>query len=215
MDQLLEKLGWKKLGITIIIFTFLFLVFIIISMARGVGNAPAPRSAVPTQGANANSGGGGNPNQPQSLPSFVTPTTSVAGWQTFSSPSISITFPPNWVSQLSNIPGGGSSFIIKSNDPVFPPDTNIEVQIFSNKDTSMDKLTPVFQSLGYSQKDTKVNNVPARVFQGTLGASVPLQEKVIIFDKNAKVYKIQLGYRNNARNFQLEDILDKVVGSVN
>lgn len=116
--------------------------------------------------------------------------------------------------QTGTIDGGGEAVIIKPDIVVKPI---IEIQITSANETPIDRVHAIFSAYGLQKQDVLMgegNAISATLYTGAI--SLPngdLQEEVVVFEKNGKVYKIQMSYTSDAASKEASQAFQAVIST--
>ena len=150
--------------------------------------------------------------QPSSMPLQPIEKTSFTGKPlTYKNSYYSISYPDSYSHEEGQIPGGGTSLILKpqTQDSL---NTVIEIQTYDALVASQSAVENVFSALGYQRNQTTVFNIPAVVYKGLISnGEASLRETAVIFTYQNRVYKLQLTYVSNNENSDAEQVLQRIV----
>lgn len=196
MEDLISKLGWKKIAGILMILSLATLAFIVFSFVDPSGpQTSAPLALSPTK---------------EPRPSLPRPTSSQSAWKKQSVGSFEISYPRNYIEDLGARQGSRESLVLQ------PPgkDATINMQSYSLQSTSVSKISYIFSSLGYKQSSITLGKVNASKFYGSvLINSRRVQEVAVVFEANGVLYKLQLAYTSDNQNPALEATFDNIVSS--
>lgn len=193
MDDLLNKLGWKKVTALLIGACVLGFIYIVISMQQ-IGNSKSQQNVNKISNGNSTGGSGGTSNN-QTL-------------QTFSTPYYQISYPANFSVQPYQSSGNILSTLILSD--VNSHDARIDILTYSMTDNSMSAISKPFEGIGFV-KSTIPNGV---VFTGRKTEEPKFFERIAIIEKGTYVMRLFLTYRGESKDSALEKAFDEIVASV-
>lgn len=145
----------------------------------------------------------------------VLPTTvPSAGGKPFTGTNISFTQPDATSIKTAPIAGGGNNVLINLSST--NPADIIEIQIIPNTLVSVQNIAAIMKGFGLTQSSVTVGSsqIPALRFLGAIKTQNTLQQDVVVFEKNAQVYKIQMEYVDNSVNATYEGQLQQVLNSL-
>lgn len=142
------------------------------------------------------------PSKPTPIPTVLT------SWQTYTDPDYQISYPSNLSATVSPVSGGGKSFRLTA------VSYNIELQIVSAKQTSVEIITKIFNSFNYQQSEVLVDGHPAKKFTGFLKlGSENFQETAVVLENQGQIYKWELKYSGSSRNNEADNTFDQILNS--
>lgn len=132
----------------------------------------------------------------------------------FSAENVQFQYPDASQVETGEVDGGGEAVIIKPDIVVKPI---IEIQITSASDTPIDRVHAIFSAYGFQKQDVLMgdgNEIPATLYKGAITLSGgSLQEEVVVFEKNGKVYKIQMSYSSNTVSEEASQAFQAVIST--
>lgn len=133
----------------------------------------------------------------------------------YSAPLISFAKPIGTSLTQAPIAGGGSSVIVHLSDST--PTDIIEIQMTPSSITPIQQIYDIFTSFGMARSTLSVGpeNISAVRFTGKAKYTpTPLQQDVVVFEKNGTVYKIQMMYSSDQVNSAYEQKLAQVLSNL-
>jgi hypothetical protein len=176
MEQLVEKLGWKKMAVIIVVGCLGLTTFAIVSLRNADNVSVAGKSNLTPAPTNAS---------PGIVKTQEGSITSVR----YNSEIFSIAYPESF-QVVSVIPNEGISEYIRF---VSPSTKEISVVVFSRQNNTIEDLSKPYQSAKYESKEIARSDMPGYYYKG--GNSVlRLHEKVALFQKGYSIIRLQLSY---------------------
>ena len=164
-------------------------------------------------GSNQNISGNNNN---QSVPTNIQ-TSVPSEWQTYRYTDFEISYPPDYVPQLSGIGGGGVNLALAQRpSTITVSSANINLQIYNSKDVPLTQVAGALSALGYAKSKIFVFGLSAEKYSGNFlisTNSASLQTSAVIFQHKDKTYKIQINYVSQGPNKQTEDTFNKIVST--
>lgn len=121
--------------------------------------------------------------------------------------SYNVLLPLDWEMRLKKIASGGTQdeIVIPNGSYQNARDAQIIIQGTNAQVTPLSQVEGVFTALGYSKSLFKIDNIPARVFSGSIELeSQRLWEIAVVFQKSDMVYFVKLSYVAEVKNQLLE-----------
>ena len=200
MEDLVDKLGWKKLAAIMIVVSVLFIIFVVVSSLNLPSGNEQTSEAEPAPTSTTDSG----TSQPSNANTKKGKTLS------YKNSLYSLEYPDSLGLTVEQISEPGDSIVLKSD----VKNERIGIQIYDAGTSSVGRLSQVFDAFGYASGSAVVSSVPAVEYKGILsGANVPLRENAVIFEHNGKTYKIQLSYISAVFDPAIENRFSQIVGS--
>lgn len=176
MEQLVEKLGWKKMAVIIVVGCLGLMTFALLSLRdtgqvrdRGLsGITPAPTNSSP----------GIIKTQEGSITSLQ-----------YNSEVFSIAYPEGF-QVISVTPNEGIQEYMRF---VSPTSKEISVVVFPRQNNTIDDLAKPYQSANYESRELMQNDMVGRYFTGN-NPVLRLHEKVALFQKGYSIIRLQLSY---------------------
>lgn len=166
-----------------------------------------------TSGSNQSTPGN---NSNQSVPTKIQ-TNVPSEWQTYRYTDFEISYPPDYIPQLSGISGGGVNLSLAQRPSTITVSSdNINLQIYNSKDVPLTQLAGALSALKYTKSGLFVSGLSAEKYSGsflTSTNSASLQTSAVIFQHKDKTYKIQIDYLSQGPNKQIEDTFNKIVAT--
>lgn len=136
--------------------------------------------------------------------------------ESFSEKGVAFEYPEESVIETGSIEGGGDAVIIRPGitDVVNPI---IEIQVTKAADTPIDRIHKIFSAYKFQKQDVLMgdgNEISATFYKGAIplpGGN--LQEEVVVFEKNGKVYKIQMSYSSNTVSEEASQAFQAVIST--
>jgi len=202
MEDLIEKIGWKKMAIILIGVSLAGLIFVFLSLlnmdktqTNKIGNTITGNSG------NANSNSFEITKTPQQKRSENSA-------KTYITPFYQIYYPESFSSILYSSSGVLSSIaLVNSNSSI-----RIEIIVLNSQENSIESVTNPFIALGY-EKIPFSSGYSGVKYQGTIKSVPVLHETVVILMKDSNIVRMLLGYKGNYDS-GIESTFDAIVNSL-
>ena len=191
MEDLARRLGWKKLAAIMIFVAVLFLGFLVFSFL-GVSNK---KPTIQQPDTNI---------FPTSIPTSAKPSPSVSAWLSYKNSFFEISYPENFTFTEGRISTPGDSVTFASSDKKI-----IEIQIYASATTPLENILNIFRGFHYVETSVGANTSVHR-FKGAVAG---IQENVVVFENNGKIYKLQLSYGAASPDSTIEQTFSQMVAT--
>ncbi|HVZ67589.1 MAG TPA: hypothetical protein VG917_05020 [Patescibacteria group bacterium] len=205
MDNLIENLGWQKIGIVMGILGAVMLVFVFFTLL-GLGKTStsqnqAPKTS-PTPAGDSRETFKANPNLPGGKKVLS---------EKFTNDSMQINYPSGFTPSESAINSGGDAVIL-TNDA---SRETIEIDIYNSSSMPVTQIVNALRALGYKETRTDNGQGITYKFAGSVGVGPnAIREKAIVFSQNNKTYRILLTYRSATTDSDIEQAFDDMTSSL-
>lgn len=210
MDKLLEKLGWKKMAILIVIGSLILITFFIFSLGS-FGKPVIKTTPTPTP-------------VPGMFRSIKKPE-GRDGWQNRAVEGINLSYPNDWFMTRSEIENGGYVLnllpIGRAEGEAFP---RVDIMVFPFKDPiQVENLISQLLSVGFEMQPVTYQGVTAaKLYSIIPGESFaggnPYKKDVIkdtfIFQKNSDVYEIDYSYYADTNQEEMASVVSDILRSI-
>lgn len=133
---------------------------------------------------------------------------------TFNSGPVVFEYPETATVNTAPIAGGGESISVV---PQVATNPTIEIQITSAAETPIQRMHEIFTAYGFQRQEVLMgegNTIQATMYKGAISfPDKPLQEEVVIFEKDGNVYKIQMVYYANTVDPQASEAFQAVIST--
>jgi len=188
MEEIIEKIGWKKFAIGLIGVSLLGLVYVIFSFSSLDKSANSASSARQGQNGIPVTTNSDNSNyEVKKSPSSSETETVVLG-KTFITPYYQISYPEIYAPTLYAEQEGVLNGLLLS-DAL--GDSRVEISVFDNKATTIARLSQIPISLGLTKGQTNVGQYLGESYSG-VSPGMKVYEKIVLIRKDNVIIKFQL-----------------------
>lgn len=133
---------------------------------------------------------------------------------TYHADSYTISYPKDWNQNGQKLTNNEGTVVHIQPATDSGTSSNITIEVLNAQLTSIDTITRVFRTLGYTQTTNNVGGNPAQKYIGTLPTqNGNLHTIAYVFQQNEKIYYLKLEYLQPSNNEQLEIQFDQIVSS--
>ena len=192
MESLLEKYGWKKTGIAVVIVCLLVIGFAAISFFQiDSQSLESAKKAVSERLGNFGVEREG------------------AFQSVYTDEYYSIAIPQDfYVKKYTPSPGNISSVVIADSS-----ETRIKIDVTPSSSSSIEALSGQFESLGYKRTEDLLPIGPVVLYEGSIDEVVALYEKVALIDKNGITIRVILSAFGGVQPDKIR-IFDSMIRSI-
>lgn len=184
MQNFIASLSWKKLAALAILFSIIMLAFVLASF-MGLLDAKKP-------------GLGSENTRMLDNPKEIGTTKVTNKTLIYKNSLFQVSYPSNFSVSEGVINDKDVSVSFSSD----APRQAVEIQVYSDSNVKLSNLLSIFRDSGYVESSMLVDGQNASYFNGAI---MGLMERVIVFEYNSKVFKIQFSYKSN----NPDTVLDK------
>lgn len=172
----MEKLGWKKMAVIIVVGCLGLMTFALMSLRNADRNSIVNKNDI-------------TPAPTNLKPGIVKTVEGNISSLQFNSSIFSITYPEGF--QVVNVaPNAGVQEYIRF---VSPSKKEISVVVFPRQERSLEDLAAPYEGAGYEGREIIQNDMTGKYFMGEKQA-LRLREKVALFQKGYSIIRLQLSY---------------------
>lgn len=195
MEQLVEKLGWKKMAVIIVVGCLGLTTFAIVSLRNADNVSVAGKSNLTPAPTNAS---------PGIVKTQEGSITSVR----YNSEIFSIVYPEGF-KLISVIPSESVQEYMRF---VSPSTKEISIIVFSRQENSIEDLSKPYQSAKYESKEIARSDMSGYYYEGE-NKALRLYEKVALFQKGYSIIRLQLSYAGE-KDSVIESQYDAMLASL-
>jgi len=184
VQNFIASLSWKKLAALAILFSIIMLAFVLASF-MGLLDAKKP-------------GLGSENTRMLDNPKEIGTTKVTNKTLIYKNSLFQVSYPSNFSVSEGVINDKDVSVSFSSD----APRQAVEIQVYSDSNVKLSNLLSIFRDSGYVESSMLVDGQNASYFNGAI---MGLMERVIVFEYNSKVFKIQFSYKSN----NPDTVLDK------
>lgn len=202
MEELIEKLGWKKVAVALILISVVALIFLFISFANMDKNIASKKVGEASVNSNENTNREIT-NAPKNNQATVLS-------KTYITPYYQISYPEDYEAILYTASNGIlSNLKIKDKET----DSLIEIVVFPLSSNSVVKFSEPYENAkNYMKKELTNGSLSGVEYVGGLN-SVKSRELVALFQKESGIIRVQLSYGGDI-NKSLENRFDEILKSL-
>lgn len=197
MENIIDKLGWKKITAVSAILATILLILVILTFPS-TPKESAGGVIVPSQFPKAeNENSTGQPTQDQTK------------LVEYSNDIFTVSFPSEMSPSIGTVDNINTSLFLKSDTK----SQNIQVQVYESSNNSVENLSLPFIQLGLAKSTITVAGVQGLKFKGTSDNFPGLQKTGVIFAARGKLFRIQFSYVSSAEDKVLDNNFVQLIDS--
>lgn len=185
MEELINKLGWKKVAVVLVVVSILGLIYVVASYNSVENNAStASKKKIPANNSHANE------NINREVTNAPSNTSSAPLTKTYITPYYQISYPDNFEAKLF-APSGNIASNVQLIDKASA--NRIEIAAFTAEPNTMDILAQPYEVNAYIKRPITVNSLKGYEYINSK-EKIKINERIAIFPKGQVLIRVLLSY---------------------